>query len=232
MNRVLLLIDDYSELTFVQIILKKIGFDVDSIQHHRSLPDKTLSFRPQLIILNESSKKNPMEEVIKTGRSLVPDMRFVILGPKVQGIENIGDGVLKISSPVQPVELIKAAGQSCQIPSEGLIEKFKKFRGQLGLTKEQERSLELSEENETVLVEKDDTKMDQIEVGDSSSRTQEYESYLEQNRTSVKQTFSAEDVHKSLKSFRQGADDATGEIDQERKSFVDELFKHVKGSRR
>lgn len=50
MKKVLLCYEDFSEMTQVQTILKKIGFDVMVSSSEFSLPEQVLSFRPDLVI--------------------------------------------------------------------------------------------------------------------------------------------------------------------------------------
>lgn len=57
MLRVLLLLEDYGELMFLQTLLKKIGFDVDGIQNPKALTDHLLRINPDVLILTAFGKR-------------------------------------------------------------------------------------------------------------------------------------------------------------------------------
>lgn len=215
MNRVLLLLDDYSEMMFIQIILKKLGFDTDALQNHHTLPDKLLSFRPNLLILNEDGRKSSTESTLSSARAQVPDLRFVLLRPKTSGVEVLGQDIRRINTPIHPIELILATGQSCNIPTEGLVEKFKKFKGQLNLPKDQQRILDMIDLPPS---EEPDKGVD---------RMAEYRKYLSQNKEPVKSTFSGSEVQAKMKVSRAAGKSDSG-VDRARKSFAKELFKKAK----
>lgn len=220
MNRILLLIDDYSELMFVQIILKKLGFDVDTLQNYHTLPDRFLSFRPNLLILTEDSKKSPTESVLNLARSQIADLKFILLRTRTNGVEVLSPEIRRINTPIQPIELIKATAQSCNIPTEGLIEKFKKFRGQLNLSADQEWALDFTDSPAEVLKARGEP---------GATKTEEYEKYLAKNKEPVKATFSQADVQKNLKSDRAKIVSESS-IDEERKKFATQLFKKSNSS--
>ncbi len=213
MNRVLLLIDDYSELTFIQIILKKLGFDVDVMQNAHTLSDRIISFNPNLLILTENSKRYATESILNSTRLQKPDLNFILIKAKFNGAETLSKEIRRIGSPILPIALIKATSQSCNIPHAGLIEKFKKFKGQLNLSPEQEREVEQTvQDGQTVAVPKG-----------------AYADYLAQNPADVSSTFATQKVQARVKSDRKTASSMSSQsIDQSRKDFVTELFKKAK----
>lgn len=227
MNRVLLLLDDYSELMFIQIILKKLGFDVDTLQNHHILGDRILSFRPNLLILTEDSRKMSSEFVLNQSRAQIPELKSILLRKDVEGVERVSPETLRISRPVQPIELIKATGECCQMPTDDLIEKFKKFRGQL---KELDgegavgSSADLEVEDELTFV----ASAQSMEQQEPSTRATQYKDYLQKQQNSVTQSFSPQEVSQVVKKDRT-ADQKSKKIDMERKRFATELFKKAKG---
>lgn len=56
-RRVLLMNDDYVENSRVETLLKKVGFDVLSMQTEAGLGDKVLSFRPDMVVATGTSAK-------------------------------------------------------------------------------------------------------------------------------------------------------------------------------
>lgn len=226
MNRVLLLLDDYSELMFIQIILKKLGFDVDTLQNHHILADRLLSFRPNLLILTEDSRKMSSEFVLNQSRAQIPDLKSILLRKDVEGVEKVTPDTLRISRPVQPIELIKATGECCKMPADELIEKFKKFRGQLkelGETEEGAGVTPPESENEGEFI---SGKFEPEQ--EKSQRVAQYKDYLRKQKNTVTQAFSSQEVSKLVRKDRT-AEQKSKKIDIERKKFATQLFKKAKG---
>src|SRR3954463_12035040 len=57
MLRVLMVLEDYGELMFLQTVLKKIGFDVDAIQNPRSFHDSLLRMNPDVLVMTAHGKR-------------------------------------------------------------------------------------------------------------------------------------------------------------------------------
>src|SRR3954467_784956 len=57
MLRVLMVLEDYGELMFLQTVLKKIGFDVDAIQNARSFSDSVLRMNPDILVMTGHGKR-------------------------------------------------------------------------------------------------------------------------------------------------------------------------------
>src|SRR5688572_17247096 len=57
MLRVLVAVEDYSEMLYLQTLLKKIGFDVEGVQNERSFEDTRLSLNPEIILISATGKK-------------------------------------------------------------------------------------------------------------------------------------------------------------------------------
>jgi hypothetical protein len=211
MSRVLLFVDDYSEQMFVQIVLKKLGFDVDALQNVHTLGDRLLAFHPQLMILSEESRKFSTEAVLNQATAQIPSLCFILLKKKSGGVDTVSKEILRISSPVQPAELITATARSCQLAPRTLLEKFKKFRGQIQLTEDQERQLDLYERNEE---------------GEKNASSV-YGDYLKEHAVKSLSVFDPEEVQKTMKAARQKTE-AQEDIDKERRAFTVELFKKKK----
>lgn len=225
MNRVSLIIDDYSELMFVQIILKKLGFDVDALQNIHTLADHLLTFHPSLIILTEDGRRFSAENVMKQIKAQLPDAKFLLLKARAVGTEKTAEGVLRIGSPIQPNELIRATSQSFQLDPAGLLEKFKKFRGQLNLPQEQQKRLELQENDEEQQMFAE-AKTESASKEDPA-RENVYRDYLKKKNLKVKETFRPEEIQKFMRDEKMAAASAPLDtsVDNERRSFVTELFR-------
>ena len=200
---------------FVQIILKKLGFDVDVLQNAHTLPDRLMSFRPNLLILTEDSRRYSSHFVVNQCAAQVSDIHFILVKSQVDGVEKLSEDRRRISSPVQPIELIKAAAESCHMPSEGLIEKFKSFKGQLEVMTAQGKTLELTDTESEELLSRSE-KFD--------SREEDYQKYLSEKKVKVKNTFASKEVIKAQKKERVETAGETA-IDHDRINFAKELFK-------
>lgn len=136
MRRVLLVVDDYGELVYLQTLLKKLGFDVDGIQNQRSFEDSVLSLNPDVVIATAKGKRvNGIEMVenLKRNRGvpkvllLVPSQ--IIDRIKVASLANVD---ASIESPVKANELLMVLGQLTDIDAPQLIDKYQKLKTNLG----------------------------------------------------------------------------------------------------
>ncbi len=229
MNKVLLLLDDYSELMFIQILLKKLGFDVDALQNSRSLRDRLLGFHPNLLILNEEGRKFDSAKVIAMVQSQRTDLKVIFLTSQSKGPKLLGADVQRISSPVKPTQLIEAVAQSCQVDVSTLLEKFQKFRGQLPGVEDSTTTLERnSNEDDEIYLERSPEEDESIHVGSSSAgREEDYKAYLNSQKNDVKETFEPSKVQQILRAEKKLISSAP-KVDRDRKNFVKTLFK--KGS--
>lgn len=66
-NKILLVYEDFNELTSLELSLKKIGFDVVGLSTEYSLQDKMLSFNPDVVI---ASGRGPKVSTISVGKKL------------------------------------------------------------------------------------------------------------------------------------------------------------------
>jgi len=57
MLRVLLVLEDYGEMLFLQTLMKKMGFDVDGVQNSRTLNDSILNLNPDILIMTAFGKR-------------------------------------------------------------------------------------------------------------------------------------------------------------------------------
>lgn len=58
MGRVLLVVEDYSQLVLIEGTLKKIGMDVLGLKTEHSLENHLMTFSPDLIFLTAFGKKS------------------------------------------------------------------------------------------------------------------------------------------------------------------------------
>lgn len=145
MVRVLLLVDDYRELVFLQTLLKKTGFDVDGTQNGGKYEEMKLTLNPELIIASSRGKTiNGLQlaEDLKRHNDLP---RFILIVPhkmaqKIHGLKlkNV-DGI--IDSPIDAKKLLVTIAKVCGLDSEALIQKLNKMMSSLDTDNEDDLQL-------------------------------------------------------------------------------------------
>ncbi|MEQ1665267.1 MAG: hypothetical protein ABL927_07830 [Bdellovibrionales bacterium] len=135
MLRIILVIDDYNELIYLQTLLKKMGFDVEGIQNTKKYQDVSLGFNPQILITSaRGSKVNGLalaQGIIK----MRGYPKIIALGVRVNefdenklnsmGIDQILD------SPVNPKKLFSTLALLGGVDEEVLLAKYAKIKGYL-----------------------------------------------------------------------------------------------------
>lgn len=133
--RVLLVIDDYGEMVYLQTLLKKLGFDVDSVQSQRAFNSKNLGFNPQVIIATADGRRVNGIEIAENTRRRQGFPKIVLLSSasqarelNIQQLPNI-DGQLE--SPVNVQKLLQVIANVGGLDSSTLMEKYMKMRAAL-----------------------------------------------------------------------------------------------------
>lgn len=135
MMRVLLVIDDYGEMVYLQILLKKLGFDVDSAQSQRAFTTKQLGFNPQIIIATADGRRVNGIEIAEGLRRRQGFPKVILLLPSgmdrgidVANLFNV-DGT--VESPVNVQRLLELISSVAGIESHILMDKYIKMRANL-----------------------------------------------------------------------------------------------------
>ena len=71
--RVLLVFDDFNELSLTETYLKKVGFDVEGISNEARIYDHILSFNPQIMVVYGGGSK---VSSVSVGQKLKDSLRF------------------------------------------------------------------------------------------------------------------------------------------------------------
>ncbi len=130
MRRILLVIEDYNELLFVEKNLKKVGFDVESLPSESSLPERMMGFLPDLVIAtgdgsringHSVSKKVKRKGVVSKLLLLFPRQKLLQLDIATYAAEGA------IETPINPRTLMKAVCDYTGVPSSSILAKFEKF---------------------------------------------------------------------------------------------------------
>lgn len=129
MNKILLIYDDYTELTTVEFSLKKVGFDVVAISSEFSTQEKLLSFNPEIVI---AYGRGPKMTTIGVGKRLKEMGRWggkAILifpaGNKPDPQDLIRTRMdLLLEAPVPTVRLIQILAKMTNQDDQVLVEKL------------------------------------------------------------------------------------------------------------
>jgi hypothetical protein len=131
MKKVLLGIDDYSELIFLEALLKKVGLNIEGVQNQVAIPEKILNFNPDLVILtaygtrvngvkllSRIKKKNGYPKVIILFHRSAPVAE--------KEIRNFPMDVL-LESPVNPKTMLEMTERLLEMEEGALMKKFDKL---------------------------------------------------------------------------------------------------------
>jgi hypothetical protein len=131
MRRVLLLLEEYNELLYLEAFLKKLGFDTVGFQKPVLLERKLLGFSPHLLITQVRGKRWTGFEVLKPLRS---DSRRLPTSCKILGLQRGGESLTPeeqelysglAQSPIAPVSFLGTVANVLEMDSEALVKKFK-----------------------------------------------------------------------------------------------------------
>jgi CheY-like chemotaxis protein len=130
MRRVLLVLEDYNELLFLETLLKKLGFDVESIRNEVSLSEKIMGFAPDLIVATGDGHKINGTRVAQKIKKRVGQTRLLLIFPRQklqQGATETfaADGV--IESPLNPRSIITSICQLTGVSPDSIMIKFEKL---------------------------------------------------------------------------------------------------------
>jgi len=137
MKRILLISDDFNEMTFLETLLKKLGFDAMGIQSLSVALDKAMTINPEMVILSDYIKGQSTHLLLESLVSFRPNM-FVVLMKSNLGAstEHVAEFVNKsVKSPIDPADFIQSICEVAKLNSAQYLEKFYKlglFKGVQG----------------------------------------------------------------------------------------------------
>jgi hypothetical protein len=133
--RILLIFDDFNELSKTETYLKKTSFDVLSLKNERSLAEQLLGFRPDAIVVYGNSNRVSSFSV---GKKLKDNHKYqgrviLILPP---GIKLSPEELLKvrmnavIEAPVPPEKMLKLLAKQLNLNESAILEKLRRLQAQ------------------------------------------------------------------------------------------------------
>lgn len=157
MNKILLVYDDYAELTTVEFSLKKVGFDVISISSEFSMQEKMLSFNPEIVI---AYGRGPKVTTIGVGKRLKEMGRWagksLLIFP--QGVKPNPQDLIRarmdllLEAPVPTVRLIQILAKMTNQDDQVLVEKLIKAAATESTEAAAKTSAKKNKDDDTVFV--------------------------------------------------------------------------------
>lgn len=225
MRKILLVMEDYSEMVFVETILKKLGFDCIGAQNETGLADKILGFTPHLVIADAFGKKVgglQLGQKIKKIKGY-PKLMLVLTPP--QRVDQDDMQRLNVDStinrPIHPADLLKSIGQVLDLDTQLLKKKMEK----MGLFQEETKE-GMQIVSGAVAVPKQELQHLKETTRPETQRVASYEKYLNELPEPSIDGLNRKNVVEQVKEFRSRENDPEiKEIDEERMAFAKALFR-------
>ena len=157
MLKILLVYDDFQELTSVELMLKKIGFDVVGITSEFSLAEQLLSFNPQIVVAQGRTAKVSTANV---GRRLRESARWdgqsVLIfysNAKPQATELLKIRMdVGLEYPVEPTKIVQVLAQLGSLDANQLLDKLIKNMAETTAQAAKDTTFTTRNERESVFV--------------------------------------------------------------------------------
>ena len=222
MRRILLVLEDYNELLFLETLLKKVGFDVEGIRNETSLAEKMVGFSPDLVIATGDGHKISGVRVGQKVKKKGQKAKLLLLFPRQRFQQEramdifSADGAAE--TPLNPRAILGSVCDLTEVPPEGVMTKFEK----LPIARES-----AAPQGIQIITGK---KPPRAVAADLSStpedRAQKYLQILRSAPTGPETTFPRQLVQQEMeKNSAAPLPPHWDEIDKERKKFVELLFK-------
>lgn len=249
MKKVLLLIEDYNELIYVETMLKKIGLDVIGMQKEVGLSEKLLSFSPDLIVATAFGEKirgellpKKIKKGSKTKLILVSKKKL----PENANLEGLGVSAF-VNSPINLADFFLSLEKIGFVDAEDAMDKINVRKQQFSngdesqniqskdkLASDEHKNVKSEKEKVPVPVEveelltKAQMKAQEYKLNDPD-RMKSYSKYLDKLGESKFNGLNPKLVEEQVKDFRAVEDHPeVHEIDEERKEFVTAMFELAK----
>ena len=127
MRKILIVVEDYNELVFLETLFKKVGLDVEGMQNDVAAPEKLLGFVPDLIIASTyGTRVNPVRLLSKVKRKDGFPKIILLFQKSRPGAEKELKGHVDamFESPIHPRFLLEATEKLLRIEGGSLMKKM------------------------------------------------------------------------------------------------------------
>lgn len=234
MLRVLLVLEDYGELMFLQTVLKKIGFDVDSTQNPRKFNDSLISMNPDVLVMTATGKRIKGTELVSTVKKVRGLPKIILIKSNNLSTKETLDTLEVegwLDSPVGAPDLLAKIAELSNLNNQVLQDKLLKMRMQDAVPADDQRVLKINPD------ETDPASLDRAEKSSgnfgvlkastmsSSDRQSRYQKFIDGEKPE-KHGFALKAVQEQIRELRKEEDPkALADIEKERRAFVEHLFK-------
>ncbi len=226
MKRVLLLTEDFNEMTFLETLLKKLGFDTVGIQNPGQMEEKAMALNPDLIIVSDEVKGQSTHTVVETICKSRLNLKVILIRSDLKATSSHSPKHLEhsVKSPVDPVLLIEHLAAVANLNKENLLNKFYKL-GLFSGTQSGKNSLitvrgKINTPSETRFIKR------LQQTVDADERANRFSDAIENLSEPKTQGVAREVAIQVAQDYRKRSNDSEiKKIDQQRKSFVRALFK-------
>ena len=129
MVKILLYIENYNEMAFLQTILKKVSFDVEICKNKASVRDVVITFNPEIIISTARGQKVNGLELVKNFSQRKKKIDFFMVSNSGEDLlklkeQGLIQGVLK--SPINPRDLLSQIADLKNLDVNKMLDKYEK----------------------------------------------------------------------------------------------------------
>lgn len=228
MKRILLISDDFNEMTFLETLMKKLGFDTMGIQSPSVALDKAMIMNPEMIILSDYIKGNSTHQLLESLVSFRPNMFVILMKGNLNAPSlHVAEFVNKVvKSPVDPADFIQSICEVAKLNADQYLEKFYKlglFKGAGAASEPFTVSGKIKSVADTQYI-----KNLKANVVDKTAeeRKKRYSAELKSLSQPKVDKVDHKVALKEAQAFRQRTNDIEiQKIDEQRKNFVRALFK-------
>lgn len=141
MRKVMLVIDEYSEMVGLESFLRRLGFDVLSLAKETQVPDALLSFQPDIVIASFKGRNvDGLKLAHRMKKTMTPPPRVALayrgVMPQVPA-ENQKSIEALVELPVEARSAIQMLAQLSGLSAEPILEKYAKMSSAVLTTDEQ-----------------------------------------------------------------------------------------------
>ncbi|MEQ1877130.1 MAG: hypothetical protein ABL958_10820 [Bdellovibrionia bacterium] len=240
MRRILLVVEDYNELVFLETLYKKVGLDVEGMQNDVAAPEKLLGFSPDMIVLSTYGTRVNAVRLLSKVKRKDGCPKVILLFQKSRpgsekDLKNMVDAMFE--SPIHPRFLLEATEKLLKIEPNSLMKKMERFdtssqddnkmqhiKGDGGKVvqfplknqgKEEKPRVPISEYREN----------NNVSEEYKTKKKHRYQAWVDGEHLPPFQGINHERVAEIEKEWRKREDDPDiQQIDEERKAFVKALF--------
>jgi DNA-binding response OmpR family regulator len=228
MLRVLMVLEDYGELMFLQTVLKKMGFDVDAIQKPRALSDNIISMNPDVLVMTANGKRVKGIELLHQVRRTRGIPRIVLLHAAGQAPDPAVEAEAWLESPVSATSLLNTLAAVAGLDAQQLADKFQKLHMQ-DIESEKLRVLKTNDADNPSLAASAANSGNFGQISESTlsanERRERYKQFLGESPP-AESGFANRQVADHVRALRQQENSVDrSDLEAERRAFVEHLFR-------